>query len=130
MSKRGVRPSAGSRSLLLVGLGFGMLFGIANVVSWASRAAGIWLIVLSIVAFGMYMFDKDSARRGARRTSEYSLLLLAALGGTLGAGLAMLLFRHKTAKGTFLRSFWLIVGLQITGLVLAVALRDQIINLL
>ena len=128
MAKREVRTVARGRWLLVIGLGFGLVFGVANTLAWASRWAGIWLIVVSIAAFGMFMFDKDSARRNARRTPEHTLLLLAALGGTLGAGLAMLLFRHKTAKSTFLRSFWLIVGLQIAGLVLAVVLREQIIK--
>lgn len=123
MAKRQVRTVARGRWLLVIGLGFGLVFGVANTLAWASRWAGIWLIVVSIAAFGVFMFDKDSARRNARRTPEYTLLLLTALGGTLGAGLAMLLFRHKTAKSTFLRSFWLIGGLQIVGLVLAVVLR-------
>ena len=68
------------------------------------------------------MFDKDSAKRGARRTREDTLLLLVALGGALGAGLAMLLFRHKTSKRPFVGRFWLLVALQVAGVALLVAL--------
>jgi uncharacterized membrane protein YsdA (DUF1294 family) len=54
--------------------------------------------VTTLIAFG---FDKWRAARSKLRVSEFTLLLLAALGGWLGGLLAMNLFRHKTAKWTF-----------------------------
>jgi uncharacterized membrane protein YsdA (DUF1294 family) len=110
------------RSLPLVALGFGLVFGLANLSAGGARWAGGWLTAISILAFVFFWFDKDSAKRGARRTREDTLLLLVALGGALGAGLAMLLFRHKTSKRPFVGRFWLLVALQVAGVALLVAL--------
>ena len=58
-----------------------------------------WLInVLTLLAFAA---DKRFAILGQWRTSEKSLLLLAALGGTVGAKLAQRWLRHKTRKQPF-----------------------------
>lgn len=54
--------------------------------------------VLTFVVFGL---DKWKARRGRWRVPESTLLVLAALGGSVGAWLAMQLFRHKTQKKKF-----------------------------
>jgi uncharacterized membrane protein YsdA (DUF1294 family) len=50
------------------------------------------------VAFGI---DKLKARRGAWRTPESTLLLLAAIGGSFGAFLGMKVWRHKTQHKKF-----------------------------
>ena len=63
----------------------------------------ILLILLSVnlLAFCMYGLDKLTAKRGAWRIPEATLLLVAALGGSLGALLGMELFRHKTKHARF-----------------------------
>ena len=61
----------------------------------------VWLAALNVAAFAGFGLDKWSARRSARRVPELNLVLLGALGGWPGGFLAMTLFRHKTAKGTF-----------------------------
>ena len=64
----------------------------------------ILLIVLAIVnlfAFILYGIDKAKAKRGAWRIPEATLLLVAFLGGSLGAFLGMELFRHKTKHAKF-----------------------------
>ena len=61
----------------------------------------IWLIVLNLVAFNVFAFDKWLAGRSSRRVAESTLVLLGALGGWPGGLLAMKLFRHKTVKRTF-----------------------------
>lgn len=60
-----------------------------------------YLLVVNVLAFVVYGVDKWKARRGRWRVSEATLLGLAALGGSAGAWLAMLLFRHKTQKKRF-----------------------------
>jgi len=54
--------------------------------------------VLTFVVFGV---DKRKARQGRWRVPEATLLGLTALGGSIGAWLAMQLFRHKTQKKKF-----------------------------
>ncbi|HYF61367.1 MAG TPA: DUF1294 domain-containing protein [Herpetosiphonaceae bacterium] len=119
MARRQSRAWMG-RSLPLAALVFGLAFGAANLSAGGGRLAGVWLTAISILAFVMFMFDKESAKRGARRTPEDTLLLLVALGGALGAGLAMLLFRHKTSKRPFIGRFWLLLALQVAGVILIV----------
>ena len=59
------------------------------------------LIALNLVAFILYGVDKWKAKKGAWRIPEATLLLMAALGGSLGALLGMELFRHKTKHWKF-----------------------------
>lgn len=59
------------------------------------------ILLLNLVAFCMYSFDKATARRGLWRLSETVLLVVAIAGGAIGALMAMSLFRHKTRKTVF-----------------------------
>ena len=73
-----------------------------------------WYFPLSnLVAFSIIGIDKRLAVQQKRRVSEQNLLLTSAIGGTIGSGLAMLFFRHKTAKRSFLWKYFLIAILQI-----------------
>lgn len=56
----------------------------------------IYLIIINLVAFILYGTDKSLARHRKRRIRESVLILFALFGGSLGALLGMLLFRHKT----------------------------------
>lgn len=51
---------------------------------------------VNLLGFLLMGADKRRARRGAWRISERTLLLTAALGGSVGAVFGMLVFRHKT----------------------------------
>ena len=67
----------------------------------------ICVVVMSLVAFVAYGFDKFRASREGRRVSEKTLQLIALFGGWPGALLAQQTFRHKTQKTKFLVVFWL-----------------------
>ena len=54
------------------------------------------LIALNLLSFTLFGLDKGFAKRHTRRIPEKTLLWAAALGGSVGALLGMLLFRHKT----------------------------------
>ena len=60
-----------------------------------------WVGLTSVLTFLLFGYDKSMASRSGRRGSEFTLILLATLGGWLGGLLAMLVFRHKTAKRSF-----------------------------
>ncbi len=58
-------------------------------------------------------YDKNQAKNNRNRISEKTLLTFVFFGGTIGSGFGMLVFRHKTAKKSYLVKFWLIVVIQI-----------------
>jgi uncharacterized membrane protein YsdA (DUF1294 family) len=60
-----------------------------------------YLLIINILAFVCYGLDKLMAKRNARRISELALLLLALVGGSVGAWLGMLVWRHKTKHAKF-----------------------------
>ena len=65
----------------------------------------IWFVFFNAVAFLAFGFDKWRAASGGRRVPEFTLVLLAALGGWPGGLLGMNVFRHKTAKWSFKLKF-------------------------
>jgi uncharacterized membrane protein YsdA (DUF1294 family) len=54
------------------------------------------LIVINVVTFVVYGIDKWKAMKGRWRISELTLLLLAVIGGSIGALLGMRVWHHKT----------------------------------
>ena len=60
-----------------------------------------YLLVMNIMAFAMYGLDKYYAKRDKWRISEKNLLLVAYLGGSVGAYMGMKTFRHKTKHAKF-----------------------------
>ena len=75
-------------------------------------------LVLNLSAFALIGYDKYLAKNRKRRISENTLLILVVLGGTIGSGIAMLFFRHKTSKKSYLLRFWAIALIQIVVMVL------------
>lgn len=61
----------------------------------------IYLALINVVAFFAYGIDKLKARRGRWRIPESTLLLLAAIGGSVGALLGIWVWHHKTMHRTF-----------------------------
>lgn len=60
-----------------------------------------YFLAVNLLTFATYGIDKYKARHARWRVREASLLLLAALGGSIGALLGMHLFRHKTQHKKF-----------------------------
>lgn len=61
----------------------------------------LYILLLNIISFGMYGYDKHCAVINKWRISEFSLLAIAAGGGSLGAMVAMHFFHHKTQHKKF-----------------------------
>ena len=55
-----------------------------------------YLIVINVVTFTVYGIDKLKAKQGSWRISEATLLILAVIGGSIGALLGMKVWHHKT----------------------------------
>lgn len=70
---------------------------------------------LNLVTFIVYWFDKWMARAHGWRIPEWILWLLALLGGSVGALLAVELLHHKSKKLSFQLVLWLIVLLQLVA---------------
>lgn len=70
-------------------------------------------LILNFLSFVVTGYDKRLAIKNKKRISEKTLLSFAFIGGTIGSGLAMLVFRHKTSKMSFLWKFFLIGILQV-----------------
>ncbi len=60
-----------------------------------------YLLSLSGLALLLYGWDKHQAMRRGARVPEAVLFAAAVLGGSPGALLGMMLFRHKTRKPLF-----------------------------
>ena len=72
-----------------------------------------YLIVINIVTFLVYGIDKWKAKQGSWRLSEASLLILAVIGGSIGALLGMKIWHHKTMHKKFKYGLPLILIIQI-----------------
>ncbi len=72
-----------------------------------------YLIFINIVTFLVYGIDKWKANQGSWRISEATLLMLAVIGGTIGALLGMQVWRHKTMHKKFKYGLPLILLAQI-----------------
>ena len=60
-----------------------------------------YLLAINAVAFIMYGIDKYKAKKAKWRISEATLLLLAVLGGRIGAWMGMKVWHHKTMHKKF-----------------------------
>lgn len=81
------------------------------------RYIAVYLIVVNLITFIIYGADKHRARQGRRRIQEMTLLVLAVVGGSLGALLGIYGFRHKTKHKKFTILVPLILICQLTILI-------------
>ena len=65
------------------------------------RAILIYLIIINVVTLIVYGIDKYKAKHAKWRISEATLLLLAAIGGSIGAWCGMKVWHHKTMHKKF-----------------------------
>ena len=61
----------------------------------------IYLLLINAAGLVLMLADKIKAQNGAWRISELTLMLTAALGGSVGVHMGMYLFRHKTRHPKF-----------------------------
>lgn len=85
---------------------------------YVSIAVIVVLVIVNLVAFIMYGIDKSKAKRDEYRISEAMLLLIAGIGGSVGALMGMSVFRHKTQHKKFTLG---VPGILFVQIVLAIA---------
>ena len=87
-----------------------------------------YLVIINIVTFLVYGIDKWKARKSLWRIREASLLMLAVLGGSIGACLGMKVWHHKTQHKKFRYGIpaIIIIQLGIIGFFLYLQLNHKI----
>ena len=72
-----------------------------------------YLIAINVVTFIVYGIDKLKAKKQAWRIPESVLIMLAVIGGSIGAWLGMKVFHHKTLHNKFRYGVPIILFLQV-----------------
>jgi hypothetical protein len=60
-----------------------------------------YLLIINIITFITYGIDKYKSIKHKYRISEATLIILAIIGGSIGAFFGMIVFHHKTKKKKF-----------------------------
>ena len=72
-----------------------------------------YLLAVNITSFLLYGIDKYKAKKGRWRISEATLLMMAVIGGSIGAWAGMRLWHHKTMHKKFKYGIPIIIILQV-----------------
>ena len=126
-------PSSSSASLTLPIIGGSVFAVIVTVLTVTGRAPWWvlpWYLLLSVLTFFLYGWDKVSAQGGHWRTQESTLNGLAMLGGWPGAWIAQRAWRHKSRKESFLAAFWVAVVVNLAALTALVLSGGDLVRLL
>ncbi|WP_108945796.1 DUF1294 domain-containing protein [Shewanella halifaxensis] len=98
---------ASSRFNVTIALSFIVGLAIAYLMQHIPLWLLLYFIILSLITFITYAWDKRAARKQRWRVSELKLQLLSFMGGWPGALLAQQWLRHKSSKGRFKLILWL-----------------------
>ena len=80
-----------------------------------------YLLLINALGFGLMLLDKWKAKKNRWRIRESTLMLVAALGGSVGSLLGMYAVRHKTKHLKFTLGIPLILVVQCLLAVLLLA---------
>ena len=72
-----------------------------------------YLFSINIVSFFLYGIDKYKAKKNKWRISEATLLMIAVIGGSIGAWVGMRLWHHKTMHKKFKYGIPVIMNMQV-----------------
>ena len=73
-----------------------------------------YLLAINIVSFFLYGIDKYKAKKNKWRISEATLLMMAVIGGSIGAWVGMRLWHHKTMHKKFKYGIPIIIIMQVS----------------
>ena len=72
-----------------------------------------YLLAINIVSFFLYGIDKYKAKKNKWRISEATLLMIAVIGGSIGAWAGMRFWHHKTMHKKFKYGIPVIIIMQV-----------------
>lgn len=72
-----------------------------------------YLLAINIATFFLYGIDKYKGKKGRWRISEATLLMMAVIGGCIGAWAGMRLWHHKTMHKKFKYGIPIIIIIQV-----------------
>ena len=78
----------------------------------------LYLLIVNAIAFLLMLADKQKAKKKLWRIPESTLLLSAAIGGSIGSLAGMYTFRHKTKHLKFTLGVPVILVLQMAAVFL------------
>lgn len=81
----------------------------------------IYLLIINALGFVLMLVDKFKAKKNLWRIPERTLMLIAALGGSIGSLLGMYTVRHKTQHLKFTLGIPLILAMQAIGAIFLIA---------
>ena len=84
-----------------------------------------YLLIINAAGLLLMLVDKWKAKKNRWRVRESTLLIVAALGGSIGSLAGMYLFRHKTQHLKFTLGIPLILAAQCFVVVLVMALATK-----
>lgn len=85
-----------------------------------------YLITISATSFILFGIDKWKAKKHQRRISEFTLLLITFLGGSIGSVLGMFIFNHKISKTEFWLKLMAVIIIQILALIYILPHMDSL----
>ena len=76
----------------------------------------LYLLIINAIGFALMLVDKFKAKKNLWRIPEATLMLVAAIGGSVGSLIGMYTVRHKTKHLKFTLGIPLILAVQLVGL--------------
>jgi uncharacterized membrane protein YsdA (DUF1294 family) len=87
-----------------------------------------FLLIINLFTFIAFGWDKRLSIKHKRRIPESTLLGLTFIGGTVGAALGMIIFRHKISKKYFLLKFIGMILVQALCIYLLTGLNNNLFD--
>lgn len=85
---------------------------------YAEEIIAGYLVLINVLGLAVFGYDKRCAVRHRWRVPERTLLLIALLGGSIGAYVGMQIYRHKTRHWKFRAGIPAIALVEYGGIIL------------
>ncbi|SEP91927.1 DUF1294 domain-containing protein [Flavobacterium urocaniciphilum] len=76
----------------------------------------LYLLSINVVSFILFGFDKFLAIKNKSRIPEKELFTVSTIGGAIGGMFAILVFKHKISKASFMWKFMILFIINIIGI--------------